>query len=388
MPTNRGLWLSDIAAAGSISTRDLELLDRASRVLCDNVFDKKDMPWGKCRGICPSPTTYRGVWNWDSAFHALAVSRWDYPLAREQFQIFFDCQGPDGLFPDVIFEDGKRMDNYSKPPVFPWAFAEVYRRCPDKDFLDTAYEHYSKNEAFWRSKRFVESEGLFHYDAVHVDNDWLTHIKWESGMDDSVRWDNKIQELWPIDLNSYMVTFYDAMSFLAAELHNNEAEKWQSRRKALAENINKKLWSDKCGAYVDTDRYTGEPTDILSPASFTPLFARCAQQDKAEAMAKLAADELIFFPGMPTVSYNNPEYQPDVFWRGPTWLNMAYFAAKGLKYYEFDDTANAIRENILNWCDREKRDIFEYYNSKTGEGLGTAHFGWSSAFLIEFILNW
>ena len=75
-----------------------------------------------------------------------------------------------------------------------------------------------------------DAEGLFHYDAVHVDNDWLTHIKWESGMDDSPRWDKKIQELWPVDLNSYMVTFYDAMAFMASELQNGEAEGWKAKR--------------------------------------------------------------------------------------------------------------------------------------------------------------
>ena len=384
----RDQWLAELEAGGACSKRDMELLARASQVLEDNVIDMPNAPWGSCTGIRPSPGPYRGVWNWDSAFHALTVSRWDYALAQQQFRIFFLCQGEDGLFPDVIFEDGKRMDNYSKPPVFPWAFVEVYRRHPDRSFLEEAYPYYVKNERFWRTKRFEEAEGLFHYDAVHVDNDWLTHIKWESGMDDSPRWDKKIQELWPVDLNSYMVTFYDAMAFMASELQNGEAEGWKAKREALAEKINERLWDNTLQAYVDTDRYTGESTGVLTPASFAPLFARCADRDKAKRMAEIAADPAFFYPGMPTVSYNYPAFDPTLFWRGPTWLNMAYFAAKGLKNYGYDELAESFRQTILGWCDQDKRDIFEYYNPRTGEGLGAIHFGWSSCFIIEFILGW
>ena len=45
---------------------------------------------------------------------------------------------------------------------------------------------------------------------------------------------------------------------------------------------------------------------------------------------------------MPTVSFDNPEYSTD-YWRGPTWLNVAYFAAKGLKNYGFE-VADKIKE--------------------------------------------
>lgn len=36
--------------------------------------------------------TYHGIWNWDSAFHAVAVSHWDGKLAGEQFEILFSKQ--------------------------------------------------------------------------------------------------------------------------------------------------------------------------------------------------------------------------------------------------------------------------------------------------------
>jgi putative isomerase len=385
----RDRWFEKLSASGKLTERDLDLVKRASDVLTDNTRKGENLPWGKCRGIVPCGSTYNGVWNWDSAFHAIAVARWDSELAYEQFQIFFDNQADDGLFPDCILVDGKRFDNYSKPPVFPWAFDIVNKQYPDEKMLAYAYEKYVFNESFWRTKRFSEEEGLFHYDATHVDNDWLTHIKWESGMDDSPRWDEKITEYWAIDLNSYMVTFYDALISMAKRLGKLEdIEAWQKKKDALVEKINTVLWDDNIKCYVDVDRFTGEPSRVLTPCCFAPLFAKCADADKAAEMAKHASNPELFYPGMPTVAYNDPEYRPELFWRGPTWLNVAYFAIEGLYNYGYDKVASEIKDTILDWCDKEKRDIFETYNSRTGEGCNARHFGWSSVFIIELIMRY
>ena len=88
---------------------------------------------------------------------------------------------------------------------------------------------------------------------------------------------------------------------------------------------------------------------------------------------------------MPTVSFDDPGYSND-YWRGPTWLNVAYFAAKGLHDYGLA-VGNEIKESILDMCHNEKDGIFENYDSKTGEGLCCDHFSWSSVFIVEFILN-
>ena len=100
-------------------------------------------------------------------------------------------------------------------------------------------------------------------------------------------------------------------------------------------------------------------------------------------MKKIA--EYNFKCKMPTVSFDNPSYSND-YWRGPTWLNVAYFAAVGLKNYNFD-VADKIKENILDMCYKEKNGIFENYDSITGKGLYCGHFSWSCVFIIEFILN-
>lgn len=126
-----------------------------------------------------------------------------------------------------------------------------------------------------------------------------------------------------------------------------------------------------------------EFSDVLSPASFMPLFIKTASCERAKLANDVAAEK--FLPGMPTVSYDNPNFCNN-YWRGPTWLNVAYFAAKGLKNYGFD-TADTIKNTILTWVENDGECIHENYNALTGEGLCAEKFSWSAVFVIEFILN-
>jgi putative isomerase len=105
-------------------------------------------------------------------------------------------------------------------------------------------------------------------------------------------------------------------------------------------------------------------------------------------MSVLAGDTSKFFPGFPTVAYDHPEFRSDAYWRGPAWLNVSYMALKGLQRYGYQTIADAGRQTILTWCDQNSDTLWEYYDSKTGKGLGTKQYGWTAAWLIEFILNW
>jgi neutral trehalase len=246
-----------------------------------------------------------------------------------------------------------------------------------------AYGVFTSLERHWVEKRC--EGGLFHYDTDNREGDWLQQVKYESGWDNSVRFDRGIVELWPADLNAYMVMFYEAMAWIAERLTEDPGS-WREKREHLAARIEERLWSEDLQSYCDFNRMTGKFTGVLSPASFVPLFAGISSAERAAHMAKLAADPERFFPGMPTVSYDNREYSRDM-WRGPCWLNSAYFAIKGLKRYGHDEVADHIRETILGWCAREG-ELREYYDAKTGEGLAAVGFGWTAAFVIELILDW
>lgn len=381
-------WLEALKTSGKMSDRDFSLLERASAVFENNIFDSTTAVWGKYRGVLPSPGHYNGVWNWDSAFHALALSYIDPELAYEQFELFFDYQGKDGIYPDVIYTDGTIKDNYSKPPVFPWAFTSVYKRCPKPEILPKAYDSYCRNLDFWNNNRCDEKHGLYYYDCRRIDDSWRIHQKWESGMDNSPRWDNGVEQWLAVDLNGYMAAFYDALSQMAQWLGlPDDSAKWEKQSAALKKKINAELWCEEQKCFLDRNRFTGEFSDVLSSACFVPLFAGCSDEEHAKIMADNAENPERFYPSMPTVAFCCDTFSTTEYWRGPVWLNLVYFAVEGLKRYGYTEIADRICEHVLSDTDSDKRDIFEYYNPQTGEGLGAKSFGWSAAFIIEFIMN-
>ncbi len=372
----RDLWLENT------DCNQKELLKKASDVLLGNIMEDKDTPWSPYRCITPTIRDFGGIWNWDSAFHAVGVSYWDTDLAKEQLLGFMQFQCENGMFPDMILSDGEMNKCSSKPPVLPWSAAIVYEKCKDVEFLKNVYPQFVKNEQFWTEYRMYN--GLFHYDAdtnITPFDEYDLNIRWESGWDNSVRWDKPILDFWAIDLNCFMVMFYRAMAFMAKEL-GRDCEEWLNKENELTHKIETTFWNEELGAYIDVNRFTGEMSDVLTPASFMPLFINTASPERAKKMAEVAKEH--FYPGMPTVAYDNPEYSTD-YWRGPTWLNVAYFALKGLRNYGYTDLADEMKDTMLNWC--SQNGIRENYNATTGEGLCAVNFSWSAAFVIEFILN-
>jgi len=370
-----------------LSERDMNLLDYAAKILMDNMATGNDIPWNPYRCIMPCRYGFCGIWNWDSAFHAVGVSKLDKELAKEQILGFIQYQCEDGMYPDVIWTNGEIEIKSSKPPVLPWATQKISEIDNDIAFLKEVYQSFVDNERFWVEKRCYN--GLFHYDAnkkLTGDAEYDLYARYESGWDNSVRWDKPIIDYWAIDLNCYMVMYYRAMNYFAKKLgFENDAVIWNNKEKMLVKNIEERMYSDELNSYVDVNRFTGEKSDVLTPASFMPLYIKTATKERAEAMSRLACDKDKFFPGMPTVTYDNTEYSTD-YWRGPTWLNVAYFAAKGLKNYGHTETADEIKETILNWIAKDGGKMYENYD-RNGNGMGAPEFSWSAAFVIEFILD-
>lgn len=368
-----------------VTDSEYSLIQKALNVFKNNEYCDESMPWGNVRVLLPNSKVFKGIWNWDTAFHAVGLSYFDIDFAMGHIEAFLKFQSEDGAFPDVVLCDGRVVTNCTKPPVMAWACQIVYEKGNDLEFLKRVYPKLAKNTVFWETKRCAGE--LFHYstsyDTTVPDRD--KYIGFDSGWDNSVRWDSEPEKLWAIDLNCYMVMTYRSLAFMAHKLEIPEdAEKFSSKAENLEMLIEENLWNEKLKCYTDRNYETMEYSDVLTPASFMPLFIGTASAERSE-MANAVAREK-FLPGMPTVSYDNPHFCND-YWRGSTWLNVAYFAAKGLKSYGFDDTADTIKNTILKWVADDGDCIHENYNALTGAGQRAEKFSWSAVFVIEFILN-
>ena len=183
----------DLIFEKQCSARDRELVKRAYDTLMGNVYTEKNYLWSPFRCLSPGKKHFRGIWNWDSAFHAIGLSRWDTELAKESILGFIQFQRKDGLLPDVIRTDGSIVSEFSKPPVLAWAATVIYERDGKRDFVEKTYPVFVKNMLYWENHRC--DRGLYHYDSDDKDSkDYLLHVKYESGWDNSVRWDKGITE--------------------------------------------------------------------------------------------------------------------------------------------------------------------------------------------------
>lgn len=230
------------------SERDNSLCARAYETLMGNVYEEGTYLWSPYKCTSPCKSRFSGIWNWDSAFHAIGFSRWSFELARDSILGFFKFQEENGTLPDVAFTDNTVVRGFSKPPVFPWACELVYKRTGSKDidFLTEMYPKLVKNVKWWENSRC--KGGLFAYNADEdaSNPEYLKHVMFESGWDNAVRWDGGITNLWAIDLNCYMVMAYRALSFIAFELgYNDDGNAWAVRASRLSELINESFGTKK-----------------------------------------------------------------------------------------------------------------------------------------------
>jgi putative isomerase len=91
---------------------------------------------------------------------------------------------------------------------------------------------------------------------------------------------------------------------------------------------------------------------------------------------------------LPTLSMARPEFDPtEGYWRGPVWLDQAYFGVRGLERYGLVEEAGALRARLLEAPEGlgGRGPIFENYDPRTGEGLNAPHFSWSAAHLLMLL---
>jgi glycogen debranching enzyme len=76
-------------------------------------------------------------------------------------------------------------------------------------------------------------------------------------------------------------------------------------------------------------------------------------------------------------------YEPDGghgpirrYWRGPTWINSAWMVWLGLRRLGYEQEAERLADGVIAAVARE--GLREYYDPRSGKGLGAKDFAWSA----------
>lgn len=297
---------------------------------------------------------------------------------------------------------------HSQPPFLSCMVRDIYEYYKDVVWLYAAYHMLEKEYDFWQTKRGSDI-GLNHYDsemkdeAMYLDMaedferrtgfmpDVEVHTLGrhyrttaESGWDINPRWNYDAFHFAAVDLNSLMFMLEKNMGFFAAELKNGEENQWIQRAEKRKSTMLEKM-DDGSGLLLDYNFVTGKLSNILSAASFYPLFAELAEQKNADALVN-NLDRLEAEYGILTCEKNDADgtYQ----WDYPNgWACLQYIAIVGLDRYGYKTEAKRIAEKYVKLVNKtfdETGNLWEKYNVVSGgidvvnEYEMPAMMGWSA----------
>ncbi len=346
---------------------------------------------------------FNGFWSWDSWKHAVGLSYYDLRLAKEQVKLMFKFQNDDGIVADCVYRDTTiEAHNYrdTKPPLSAWAVAEIYKKDKDLEFVKYMYPKLKKYHYWWYTKRDHDQDGICEYGSTDGS---LIAAKWESGMDNAIRFDDsKIlknsegaysldQE--SVDLNAYLYAEKLFLAELSEALNNGDTSQYKNEAEALKEKIQSQFYDPEDGWFYDTNLDGNQFIKGEGSEGWTALWANAASQQQAEAVKNKMMNPNKFFTKVPfqTMSADHEKFDPlKGYWRGPNWLDQAYFGVKGLRNYGFNTEADEATVQILEGAEGllgKGESIRENYHPLTGEGLHAQNFSWSAAHVIMLLMN-
>lgn len=413
-----------------------------------------------------APALYPHQWSWDAAFVAVGLAYVNVPRACAELDGLFAGQWRTGMLPHIVFDpdeidyfpdagrwacsdltddapDAPRTSGICQPPVHALAVERIAQITDRRDpatqeavdrWLPGAYDHLLAWHRYLATRRDPSGSGLL-----------TIHHGWESGMDNSPRWDavyGRVQVgpdlpgyqrrdtavvhdasqrptdreydryLWIVEqlkranydderiqasvdfrvtdvfMSAIFAAANDALARLAERVGRNdgaELGEYADRfRRGVVASVDHEL-----GLALDTDLRTGETLRVQTLAGFAPLV--CGGQDASEQrrMVELleSSDWLghpqLRWPVLPSTSPSSPDFRPRAYWRGPSWPVMDWFFVWSLESRGEHDVAGRLQDAAL--AQLGDGSLAEYYEPLTGEGLGSNDQSWTAAAVLDLV---
>jgi hypothetical protein len=362
-------------------------------------FKILESAWNSDRGYCwPNKKVYPHMWLWDSCFHSIAWSSFHDKRAVLELSQVMKKQFPNGFLPHMVyakrtFSRGPRKDvsSFTQPPIYALAMASAHQN--NMTMPDSLIQQVSQGLSYFISHRFRDGLAF----VVHP---------WETGCDDSPRWDSWIgtsawkasrwfiydhvavaaakfgeegDAIWSNKFVSSPSLFNAILShafLLASQLTGDSGLNRTSYE--LGEAMDELLWDDSQGMYVDLP-IVGGGESCRAPVLDGVLSALgSVRRDHALTCLEQLRDPSRFEGpfGLRYLPLAHPLYRPSSYWRGPAWPPLEFLAIQACRRWNLDDIATQIAA-------RSRQAIFqsgwaEYLNPETGSGLGACPQTWAA----------
>ena len=347
----------------------------------------------------PSPGRYPWQWFWDSCFAAIVRRRFDPARARAELESLLAAQRPDGFVGHTIFwrhpVSPLRLGFYNvasrrslqtetiQPPLLAWAWRIAVGDPDEEPRIGAQLDWLAAN-------RDLEGDGLL----------WIVQPD-ESGLDASPKFDpvwghrsngrigfpllvrrnrrlgwnaQRLRDVGGPVLCEVLVNTLWSLSLQAA-----------GRPSATPALVNR-LWDERRGLFLDEVQPGGARPGVLTWAALAPLALPDLPAEIGRRLIEqhlLSEREFLTPVAPPSVAACEPSYEPGGgrgpirrYWRGPTWVNSAWLLWLGMRRLGYEQEANRLADGILAAVARE--GLREYYDPRTGKGLGAEDFAWSA----------
>jgi glucosylglycerate hydrolase len=424
---------------------ELSLAARAAYVLRDNSTGKITKA---------APALYPHQWSWDAAFNAIGLAAVDPPRARVELDSLLRGQWRNGMIPHIVFDPG--ADGYfpgperwectrfsadappgmltsgiCQPPVHAIAVARILAAGPSAQAW--AARVYPKLLAWHRylaGSRIDPASGLI-----------TVFHGWESGMDNSPRWDAPYAHVTPgPGLPAYTRRDkahvadaaerptdreYDRYLWLVEEAKQAGYDPARLRRTGsfqAGDVLFTAIFAAACdalaglggpdtgelrgyaaaaraavlaqrsadGLAADLDIRTGERLAPQTIAGFAPLIAGGLPDAERERLVatllgpRWAGHPDLRWPLPPSTSPDSAAFHRRAYWRGPVWPVMTWLLAWALRR---DGEAGAVGHlRAATLAQLSGGEFAEYYDPLDGTPLGSHRQSWTAAVTLDWLL--
>ena len=358
----------------------------------------------------PNPDDWT-IFGWDTFFNALLLATVSRDLAWSTLLAGTGTQYPNGNVPNWRSRRGGTPDR-SQPPVGSFAALRLHRAHADPEALAAAYPALLAWADWWvadkngRPRREGLTPGLF---AWGSDTDLVPgpgrvppweegatghqRAAWESGQDDLPLWDEaawdsrrEILAMSAVDLCSYRALDLESLSRIARILGDGStADRLAAEVHRLAATMNRVLWSEAAGLYLD--ELPSGPSTRVAASNFLPLAAGIPDARRAARMIETLCDPARFWGDwvLPTIARDDPAFPDQQYWRGSIWPPMNYLVLQGLRRYGFTALAAELARKGADMflADRRRTGMCrENFDARTGEGCGQRFQSWGPLFAL------
>jgi len=411
----------------------------------------------------PSSRLYPYQWNWDSGFIAIGYANYDSKRAEKELLSLFKGQWKNGMMPHIIFNEkekgyfpgpdywnieiskdapkNKLTSGITQPPMQAIAAYKIYEKSKNKKetkkFLKKIYPKILNFHRYLYNERDPEKSGLA--TIIHP---------WESGFDNSPRWDKPLSRIKPKNLPKYkrmdlehvgcdcerptnkdydkyiylleimkkhkynVKKFYDEFPFKIKDIVFNSILYVANKNlKEIGEILNKdtseiKKWEKRANKhfiqytcphpkseclFYDYDIVADKRITKRSVSSLIPLYTGVLDKKMAKIIlnwlthAHYCGDGTCKYSAVPTIDIHSPYFTSVTYWRGPIWVNVNWLIYHGLREYKYYDRAKEIKDAITKLI--TDHGFYEYFDPLKGDGIGGNNFSWTAALLIDLLME-